>query len=218
MSFSSSSEDESPDIFPPSAPGDQPLDIAWANTNPDLDAEDGALLIGLSGLPGARFRRKEVARNLKDDLDLIVKEKVAHVFCLVTSRELRQFKVKRLVEAFGRVGLAYTHFPVEDGLIPGMEDLLPVLDNARELVEAGKRILVCCFGGFGRTGLFVAALQMTLNEAVTPERAIEYLRSVRGPRTIQSVKQYNFLMEFRAERERALGEIAKDDLSEEVSR
>ena len=58
-------------------------------------------------------------------------------------------------------------------------------------------VLVHCYGGLGRTGVVAACLLLSVDEHMTPEEAVDRLRALRGPRAIASVKQYNFVHEFR---------------------
>ncbi|XP_010785177.1 cyclin-dependent kinase inhibitor 3-like [Notothenia coriiceps] len=57
--------------------------------------------------------------------------------------------------------------------------------------------LFSCYGGLGRSGLIAACLLLQLSVTMTPNKAIEILREHRGGGAIQTVKQYNFLHEFR---------------------
>ena len=42
-----------------------------------------------------------------------------------------------------------------------------------------------------------ACLLQVIDEDLTPDDAISQMRELRGPRAVQSVKQYNFISEFR---------------------
>ncbi|XP_016335332.1 cyclin-dependent kinase inhibitor 3 [Sinocyclocheilus anshuiensis] len=54
-----------------------------------------------------------------------------------------------------------------------------------------------CYGGLGRSGLIAACLLLQLSVSMTPSAALEILRELRGGGAIQTIKQYNFLHEFR---------------------
>ncbi|RXN05030.1 cyclin-dependent kinase inhibitor 3 [Labeo rohita] len=64
-------------------------------------------------------------------------------------------------------------------------------------VEATPFQISCCYGGLGRSGLIAACLLLQLSVSMTPSSALEILRELRGGGAIQTVKQYNFLHEFR---------------------
>ena len=63
------------------------------------------------------------------------------------------------------------------------------------------------------SGLIAACILMSLDDEVTPSEVIEKLRTVRGPRTIQSVKQYNFVWDYRVMKEEYLKQEEEDQLS-----
>ena len=90
------------------------------------------------------------------------------------------------------------------------------MDRPGEAGGQGGRVLVHCYGGLGRTCLLVASLLLTLDPRMSPEAVIRYItvhmyctvhynrfhvrlmRDKRGPRAVQTVRQYNTIMEFRA--------------------
>ncbi|TRY56418.1 hypothetical protein DNTS_025697 [Danionella cerebrum] len=74
----------------------------------------------------------------------------------------------------------------------GVQDVF-VFCTRGELV----RYRVPCYGGMGRSGLIAACLLLQLSVAMTPSAALEIVRELRGGGAIQTVKQYNFLQEFR---------------------
>ena len=59
----------------------------------------------------------------------------------------------------------------------------------------------------------VACTLMSLDEKVSPTEVIDKLRALRGPRTIQSVKQYNFVWDYRILKEEYLRQEEEDQLS-----
>ncbi len=61
----------------------------------------------------------------------------------------------------------------------------------------GHRVLIHCYGGLGRAVLVAACLIMVVDEDIGGDEVITQLRELRGPRAVQSVKQYNFIREFR---------------------
>ena len=64
-------------------------------------------------------------------------------------------------------------------------------------IADGHRVLIHCYGGLGRAVLVAACLLQVIDEDLTPDDAISQMRELRGPRAVQSVKQYNFISEFR---------------------
>ena len=58
--------------------------------------------------------------------------------------------------------------------------------------------MIHCYGGLGRTCLVAATFLLTVDHSLAPETVIQLLRGVRGPRAVQTVRQYNMIMEFRS--------------------
>ena len=52
--------------------------------------------------------------------------------------------------------------------------------------------------GFGRTGVLAACYLMSLDSNLAPETAINHVRQLRGVRAIQTVRQWNFVQDFRS--------------------
>ena len=51
-------------------------------------------------------------------------------------------------------------------------------------------------GGLGRAVLVGACLTLAMDVDATPTEVISQMRALRGPRAVQSVKQYNFINEY----------------------
>ncbi|XP_064602252.1 cyclin-dependent kinase inhibitor 3-like isoform X2 [Liolophura sinensis] len=134
--------------------------------------------LGISGLPGCRF--KDTWRSLENDI-----------------RELKKYRVPRFLQQVAESGLTVHHYAFLDGCTPELSALLKMVDELKVALLNGKQPLIHCFGGLGRSCLVAVCLLMVMDEALTPDDAIAKVRELRGPGAIQSVKQYNFVNEFR---------------------
>ena len=152
--------------------------------------------LALSALPGCRFR--DVQRNLQEDLESLVRRGITHVMVLMEKDELRRYRVPRLLEEYSNHGLQVLHHSMEDGNVPTLHQLFLAVENIKSVITGGGRLLVHCYGGLGRTCLVVAAFLMSIDPHMTPEYVIDLMREKRGPRAVQTIKQYNMIMEFRA--------------------
>lgn len=184
MSFDSSDEDD--------LDQDQPPPPKFKFQIIPKASETGVLLI--SGLPGAKYR--ETRRRLEDDLEVLKEEGIDCIVPLVTLYEMRRYKVSKLLSKYKENGFDIYHCPIEDGLIPGQDQASKLILWIQEALTKGKKLLVHCFGGFGRAGLVAACAVILQCPEMSRDDVIAYLRGLRGPRTIQSVKQYNFIQEF----------------------
>ena len=82
------------------------------------------------------------------------------------------------------------HIPVLDGHPPDRDQLQRIIDRVRDAVSRGRRTLVHCRGGIGRTATVLAPLIMTL-ENLSLEEAMDRLR--KSGRYTQSREQREFL-------------------------
>ncbi|XP_061436594.1 cyclin-dependent kinase inhibitor 3-like isoform X2 [Lethenteron reissneri] len=152
------------------------------------------LSLGISSLPGCKF--KETWRNLDKDLDEVQSQGVQDVLVLCTPGELVHCRVPDLLEAYARRGLRVHHEPVLDGAVPDVAQCCALLDTMHGSLGAGRRVLVHCYGGLGRSCLLAACFLLRISESLSPEDAIAALRELRGRAAIQTL-QYNFLHDFR---------------------
>lgn len=91
------------------------------------------------------------------------------------------------------VGLGYFHFPIEDHSCPDPEILKRIVDRILDEIASGKRVLVHCAAGLGRTGTVLAAYLMIRNNLM-PREAVEALRKMR-PGSIEA-RQERALFDF----------------------
>ena len=82
------------------------------------------------------------------------------------------------------------HVPVVDGQAPDRQQLNKIMAVIREAVPKGKRVVIHCRGGIGRTATVLAPLLMEL-EDLCLEEAVEKLR--KSGRYTQSTEQREFL-------------------------
>ena len=169
--------------------------------------------LALSSLPGARFR--DVQRSLKQDITTIIERGVTDVMVLMQSAEFRKYRVPSLLDEYHKHGLRVHHHKLEDGNVPTFHQLFVAIENIKSVISSGGRLLVHCYGGLGRTCLVVAAFLLSIDPHMTPDYVIQLLRDKRGPRAVQTVRQYNMIMEFRMIEQDYL---ARDQRSRSVSR
>ena len=173
--------------------------------------------VAISELPGSHFRARQ--RNLVEDIRSIRREDITDIVCLLTDPEFTRYRVPNLLEDYENSGFVVYHYPIEDGKIPeDMASLAELLTKIKKRMADGYRVLIHCFGGMGRAVVIGCCLMMDLDEDVSPSEVIEQIRALRGPRAVQSVKQYNFINEYRQLREQAKDMMHSSDEERSVSR
>lgn len=133
----------------------------------------GAGELGLCPLPGR-------GGDFAGDLDAVLRWGPRLILTMTTAAELDSAGASELGATLEARGVAWHHLPIEDFGAPRGETLRlwPEAANAaREVLEAGGRVLVHCHGGCGRSGMAVLRLMIEAGEA--PEAALLRLRAVR---------------------------------------
>jgi protein-tyrosine phosphatase/nicotinamidase-related amidase len=146
--------------------------------------------LGLTLCPGRRDR----GRDLQRDLDDLVAAGVSTVVTLVTHTELEWAGVPTLGSAVQARGLRWRHAPIPDQGVPTVAEAQALVQAVRAELRAGRRVLLHCMGGLGRTGLVAACVLVA--EGVAPQAAIAAVRTVRGPRAVESAAQLAFVSAF----------------------
>ncbi|KPP79738.1 cyclin-dependent kinase inhibitor 3-like [Scleropages formosus] len=153
-----------------------PLQISWL----PLSVVECSQFLGICPLPD----------ELKD-------QGVEDVFVFCTLGELQKYRVPRLLDVYRQQGLRVHHLPFPDGGTPELDQCSRILEELQFNLENNRKTVIHCYGGLGRSGLMAGCLLLQLSVSMTPDKAIEILRELRGGGAIQTVKQYNFLHEFR---------------------
>lgn len=137
--------------------------------------------IGITFCPGKQDSMASTgawARDLGTDLDAIAAWGASLVLSLVETIELRQLKVPDLGHEVERRGMQWRHLPIADYSVPGKrfeESWQTEGRHIRQLLRAGRHIVVHCKGGLGRAGMIAARLLVELgmpaDEAIAAVRA-----------------------------------------------
>ncbi|KAM8833824.1 LOW QUALITY PROTEIN: cyclin-dependent kinase inhibitor 3 [Synchiropus picturatus] len=184
--FDSSSDEDEPEDAQTS-----PLNISWM----PLSIVESCHFLGVCALPGCRY--KDIRRNLQRDVEELQSQGVQDVFVFCTNGELSKYRVPSLLATYEHRGFAVHHFPFLDGDVPELPLCSRILEELQGCLQRSRRTVLHCYGGLGRSGLVAACLLIQLSPEMTAHKAIEFLREHRGRGAIQTVKQYNFLHEFR---------------------
>ncbi|XP_028294225.1 cyclin-dependent kinase inhibitor 3 [Gouania willdenowi] len=169
-----------------------PFHISWL----PLSIIECSQCLGICALPGCKY--KEVRRNLFKDVDELHHQGVQDVFVLCTVGELVHYRVPCLLDVYQQRGFTVHHKPFCDGEAPELQLCCEILDELQECLERKRITVIHCYGGLGRSALIAACLLLQLSLLLTANQAIEILRELRGGGAVQTVKQYNFIQEFRS--------------------
>jgi len=132
-------------------------------------------------------------RDLQTDFAAIAAWGAAAVVTLMESEEFSTVDVPGLPQVARAQPWPWYHLPFVDGGAPGAEfedRWQTVGPQLHQLLEAGRKILIHCRGGLGRTGLVVARL--LIEAGMSTETAIETVRAAR-PGAIETPEQEVYL-------------------------
>lgn len=91
-------------------------------------------------------------------------------------------------------GLEVIHLPIPDLQVPSMPALEAAIRETVQRAQAGKNIVVHCYAGLGRTGMFLACLARRVH-GMTADEAIYWVRSYL-PAAIETSGQVRLIQEF----------------------
>ncbi len=149
------------------------------------------------GLPGRIFR-SPMPFTAQDPGNTLFRqyqsEKIEVVVMLVddepalsnSGRDLRQF--------YQDHGMEVIHLPIPDFQVPAHEALEAAVQATIVRAHAGKNIVVHCYAGLGRTGMFLACLARRLH-GMSADQAILWVRSIL-PGAIETLGQVRVIQEF----------------------
>ncbi|MBP1912398.1 protein-tyrosine phosphatase family protein [Thermococcus stetteri] len=140
--------------------------------------------------PSAKFIDDKVAFSrmpTEKELDEVVRDFNA-VVVLVEEHELPY-----PLEEWEKRGVEVLHSPIPDFTAPSIEQLLQILRWIEERVKGGKRVLIHCMGGLGRSGT-VAVAWLMYSRGLSLREALMEVRKKR-PGAVETWEQMEVLQE-----------------------
>jgi len=87
------------------------------------------------------------------------------------------------------LGFRYFHTPILDHSAPSPEKLKQIVDLILGEVRAGRKVLIHCAAGLGRTGTVLAAY-LIARKRMSAEEAMELVRKLR-PGSIEDIQEWS---------------------------
>jgi len=91
-------------------------------------------------------------------------------------------------------GMEVIHLPIPDFQVPALESLEAAIQATIERARAGKNIVVHCYAGLGRTGMFLACLARRVH-GMSADQAIHWVRSI-IPGAVETLDQVHIIQDF----------------------
>ncbi|WP_461863720.1 protein-tyrosine phosphatase family protein [Thermococcus sp.] len=106
---------------------------------------------------------------------------------------VEEFELPYSLEEWKKRGVEVLHSPIEDFTAPSLGQLLEILRWIDARVREGKRVLIHCLGGLGRSGT-VAVAWLMYSKGLPLREALARVRSIR-PGAVETEEQMGMLME-----------------------
>ncbi|ASJ00433.1 protein-tyrosine phosphatase family protein [Thermococcus gorgonarius] len=142
--------------------------------------------------PSARFVDESVAFSrmpTEGELDEVARD-FDTIVVLVEDYELPYS-----LEEWEKRGVEVLHSPIPDFTAPSLEQLLEILRWIDARVHEGKRVLIHCMGGLGRSGT-VAVAWLIYSKGLPLREALRRVRSLR-PGAVETYEQMEVLGELK---------------------
>jgi len=166
---------------------DQPLEVSCLALPPPRGLSQKRM-VGFCMALG-RNKQKEGyswARDLAEDIRRLKSDYKADIIVtMMPLAELDEIGASDLPEAVRREGLEWEHFPIVDKYVPeqGIHCFLAQAKVLAQRMQQGKRVVVHCNGGKGRSATMAAAmayLYTQLTDGVTPWSMPKAIAKTRG--------------------------------------
>ena len=129
-----------------------------------------------------------------DLLDAFVKAGVDVIVMLTPEEEVWEVTGRDLLKIYQSHGFDVIHAPVEDFSIPEPGAFQSPIKETLQAAQSGKRIVIHCQAGLGRTGMFAACLAKVVLD-LSGEAAVQWIRRY-VPDAVQTAQQYRFVENF----------------------
>ncbi|ASJ09665.1 protein tyrosine phosphatase [Thermococcus siculi] len=140
--------------------------------------------------PSARFVDDNVAFSrmpTRRELDGIASDFDAVVVLV------EEYELPYRLEEWEKRGIEVLHSPIEDFTAPTLNQLLEILEWIERRVGEGKKVLIHCLGGLGRSGTIATAWLM-YSKGLRLQEALRRVRSIR-PGSVETYEQMEVLKE-----------------------
>jgi protein-tyrosine phosphatase len=146
--------------------------------------------LGITILPG----RRDYSRNLDVDIEELKSQGINVIIPLLTQDEMERYGVPYLIDRYKKANFEIKHLPINDQRTPNKAEVDEMIKYISQKFSEGKKILLHCVGGLGRSGLMAACYLKHLG--LSTENAIYAVREARSSRAIENNYQIEFVSSY----------------------
>jgi len=104
------------------------------------------------------------------------RSRIDTVVPLVTDEEVEQKAARNIFKLYEKEGFGIIRFTIPDLTSPGVEEVTGSIGEMEEALSAGKRLVVHCNAGLGRTGVVLACVLSRMT-GQTGDEAIAFIKN-----------------------------------------
>lgn len=130
-------------------------------------------------------------RDFEKDMTALAEQGVDKVYGLMPKYELVEYKAEALLTETGSYGIEYIYCGWTDRSTPDNDDFWTCVKQALNDLKMGKRIVVHCRGGLGRTGTFAGTVLALAGWHM--DSMIDALHEARGTMCPETKEQTTFI-------------------------
>ncbi len=109
-------------------------------------------------------------------LKVYVKNRIDHVFLLVTDIELEKKARRNLLKEYDKKNITYSRCIVQDFQAPSLEVIDNLVKEAIQRLQDKQRVLIHCHAGVGRTSVSVSCIVIAI-EKIPADEAIAHVKA-----------------------------------------
>ena len=133
---------------------------------------------------------------LEDDLKFLKIRGVEVLVCLMDKDELYELELQEEGNLCNEIGIQFIHFPIPDFGLPTDEiEVKKLLLQLKDSIENGKKVVVHCRMGIGRSST-IAAATLILMDKYTADTVFEVISEARGLRVPDTRQQMEWVGRF----------------------
>ena len=132
---------------------------------------------------------------LSDEMSAWRQAGIDVIVSLLTPVEENELELRLEAQQARHAGLEFVSFPIVDRSVPtSAEGLLKLVDRIDKKISQGKKVVIHCRQGIGRSGLVAASL--LVSKGLSPGSAFEQLSASRGVPVPETAEQRDWLAAF----------------------
>ena len=136
---------------------------------------------------GGGWLEEEIIAWSESGIDVVVS--------LLTREERNELDLNKEEELCQSHSISYFSFSIEDlGVPASRNEALNFVNMIERLLGEGRRIVIHCWGGIGRSGLIAACV--LVSAGIEPETAIRLVSEARGMSVPQTAQQVQWVRDF----------------------